>query len=169
MKTKYPASIFLFALPLTLILSCTKKDENSAANIAVQNYFRTYNERQDFDSFMTFYSDSAVLEDVLLGFRANNKQEISEFYDWTKGSFYLLESDKTLIIESQTVKGNTAITTGYFSKFIFNQDTLGPWKFTIFQKFNNNHKIQYQADWINYTPRTFLEGSDNSNDLIYAK
>lgn len=153
-----------FLLPLLLIGGCNSGRQSRATETVATAYFQTYAERRDFDKFMAFYADDAVLEDIVYGHIAGNKKEISEFFDWNRGDVKLLKPSVSLVVEQQAVDGNEVVTAGYFTPFLFNGDSLGPWRFVIWQNYNNEGKIRRQSDWINYTPRSMLEGSTNLND-----
>jgi len=143
-------------------------ENNNDLSQTVDEYFKVYSERNDFESLMSFYSNKAHFEDIIYGNHLKNKAEIRNFLAWDKGEFKVLDGSKVLTITSQVVGGNTAVTEGFFHEFSYDGQKLGPWLFVIVHEFNTHNKIIKQTDWINYTPRTnFLGGKNMNNELIH--
>jgi len=143
-------------------------ENNNDLSQTVDEYFRVYSERNDFESLMSFYSNKAHFEDIIYGNHLKNKAEIRSFLAWDKGEFKVLDGSKVLTITSQVVGENTAVTEGFFHEFSYDGQKLGPWLFVIVHEFNTHNKIIKQTDWINYTPRTnFLGGKNMNNELIH--
>ncbi len=151
-----------------MLSGCVSTYKNSSdLSQAVDEYFRVYSERNDFESLMSFYSSKAHFEDIIYGNHLENKAEIRNFLAWDKGEFKVLEGDKALTITNQVVGEYTAVTEGFFHEFSYDGQKLGPWLFVIVQEFNSQNKIIKQTDWINYTPRkNFLGGKNMNNELI---
>lgn len=132
----------------------------------INDYFATYKQRSNFERFMAFYADNAELTDVIYGAKYSGKKNIAEFLDWNRGEFELVDHEKVFTITHQTHQGNRVVTQGYFNKFKFNDDELGPWLFVMIHEFDSHHQIVHQTDWINYTPRSILESGSNWNNTI---
>jgi len=125
----------------------------------VNEYFDTYAHRQDFDKFMDFYAKEAMLKDVVYGVELHGRQEISKFFDWHRGEFKTVSPGPILRITSHLISSNIAISRGIFEEFDYNKERLGPWEFIIWQEFNESGKIVRQDDWINYSPKKILIGT----------
>lgn len=147
------------------ISGCSGETGQAQLKQTVQDYYHTYAERQDFEGFMDYYADEALLEDVVYGHVAHGREQIRGFFNWENNDFRLT-GDVALVVKEMTIDKNTVITSGYFTPFYFSGDSLGPWRFIIKHRFNDAGKIIYQTDWINYTPRSMLEGGKNLNELI---
>jgi hypothetical protein len=145
--------------------SSTNQNNNNLVQV-VEDYYSVYSQRNDFERLMTFYADNAQFEDIIYGNSFNNKIEIKNFLAWNKGEFKALSGESILTVTKQVVQQNTAITEGYFHKFSYDGQKLGPWLFVIIQEFNTNHKIIKQTDWINYTPRNNFLGGKNMNEQL---
>lgn len=130
------------------------------ANIdeVASEYFATYAERKDFDKFMSFYDDQAVLKDVIYGVDVNGINAIRNFFDWDRGEFEMVAAGAIMVLKRQIVSDKTVISTGVFSEFHFDGKKLGPWEFIIWQEYNKAGKIILQSDWINYSPKKILIG-----------
>jgi len=143
-KQVYITLIFTF-----ILTSCHQASDGDTAS-AAKKYFEIYSERQNFEAFMAYYADNAVLEDIVSGLTFNNKQEIRTFLDWHKGDFIMPDSGQLFSINKQIVQNNTVVTQGEFHAFNYNGRDLGPWAFVIVQEFNQQQRIVKQSDWINY-------------------
>lgn len=159
--------IVFIAILLLSLCSCANIGTGSDKNARVaQQFFQHYAKREDFVTFMSFYAEHAQLIDVVYGHHAQSKTEIRQFLDWQRGEFVLLKGDNILTVSKQTSQANTVITQGYFHRFSYNGEIMGPWLFSIILEFDNNHKIIKQTDWINYTPRENFLGGKDVNSLI---
>lgn len=123
-----------------------------------RSYFEVYARRSDFDRFMNFYAQDAVVSDVIYGNEVAGKANIREFFDWERGGFRVVKPGPILEVETQTISGNTVITRGAFKEFEYGGSKMGPWDFLISLQFNDVGKIIRQEDWINYTPKKILIG-----------
>ena len=121
-----------------------------------KDYFTVYAARQDFDRFMAFYADNASVNDVVYGFTAQGKTNISAFFDWHRGQFSTALPGPILHVTRQVVAGDQVITEGQFHQFKYNGQTLGPWEFVIWQQYSAKGLILQQQDWINYSPKKIL-------------
>ena len=150
----------LLTVVILLITGCHSFRGNSLIENASRGYFETYSARKDFDKFIGFYAEEAILKDIVYGVELKGIKEISEFFDWSRGSFKLAESGGILEITSQIVSENKVITEGRFEEFYYADKKMGPWEFVIWQEYNASGKIVKQNDWINYTPKKILIGPD---------
>jgi len=132
----------------------------------VTEYFNVYQHRTDFEKFLTFYHEDAVLEDVVYGNLVKSKKEIKTFLNWQDPNFSLIDKNNALVVQKQVIQGNTVVTEGYFTEFNYYGKKLGPWRFIILLEFNDELKIIRQVDWINYTPREQYLGGKNMNELL---
>ncbi len=57
----------------------------------------------------------------------------------------------------------TALVRGRFNAFLYHGQQLGPWRFLMVLKFDEQGKISYQQDWINYTPKSEYTTGHNLN------
>lgn len=148
---------FLLFLAIMFAAQVTAND-NVNIQKSIDNYFNTYAQRKDFDKFMNFYANNAQLKDIIYGNELVGKASIRAFFDWDRGQFHTQSGGPVLSIHSQVISGNNVVTRGVFEKFIFNGQTLGPWQFILWHTFNDQGKISYQEDWINYSPKKILIG-----------
>lgn len=154
---------------LLLLFGCSSLDtrysprsDPTEIKFLAEQYFSLYAERKQFDSFLDMYSDDIVLEDLVYGNRVVGKKALSKFFRWNSGDVELLEP-VTLYVTSQVVDGYTVITRGHFTRFKFNGNEMGPWRFVIWLEFDEFGKISKQFDWINYTPKDAFLGGENLN------
>lgn len=159
----------LICLTLSVTACSSIEKQSSEVEIVAQQYFSHYAKRDDFQNFLYFYAENAQLIDVVYGHHAQSKLEIAKFLDWQRGEFALLDGDKVLTITEQVTQGSTVITQGYFHRFNYDGNVMGPWLFSIILEFDDNNKIIKQTDWINYMPKESFIGGKNINLLIAPK
>ncbi|KZN35166.1 hypothetical protein N474_03090 [Pseudoalteromonas luteoviolacea CPMOR-2] len=145
--------------------SVSQKEPPSELSVLVEQYIKTYQARDNFKQFLTYYDDHVVLEDMLYGVKVTNKKAFSEFFDWGAGSFKVLDGKRTFDVSQIIVdqKQRTVVLSGEFNPFSYNEQKLGPWRFTTILQFNQAGLISYQQDWINYFPRSFIGEAKNLN------
>ncbi len=150
-----------------MLMSSSGHAQQLSANVEqlAQQYFTLYTKREDFDSFMAFYDDNVVLEDIVYGNHIADKKALRRFFNWTDPKFSMI-SEHNLVLEKMIVDRYEVVATGYFPVFNYDDKPLGPWRFIIHLTFNEQGKIIHQVDWINYTPRSQFLGGDNLNKLI---
>ncbi len=69
----YGKARLLGVLFLVIIaLSCSTKTKSDISSITAE-YYKTYQQRSDFDSFLSFYDENMVLEDIIFGERIEGK------------------------------------------------------------------------------------------------
>jgi len=161
--------IIISLLIVLLLNGCASTSKNNKLPQIVNDYFDVYSKRNDFNKFMTYYAENAQFKDIIYGNTFNNKVEIRNFLDWSKGDFKILNGNKTLTVTSHTFGIKTVITEGFFHAFSYDGQKFGPWLFVITQEFDFNNKIIQQTDWINYTPRDDFLGGKNMNDELVKK
>ena len=157
----------LIGIGVLALLGCSSlNDSSKVTSLTMQSYFETYRQRSDFNGFMDFYADDVVVQDIVYGNELAGKSEVKAFFDWNRGQFELLDGKDILKITRQTLEAQTVVTEGYFHRFRFNDQTLGPWRFVMIHELDDDSKIIKQVDWINYTPReNFLGGLDMNKGL----
>lgn len=160
--------IILTTLIIFLFTGCTSTRNNHTDLFEiVDDYFNVYSQRTDFERLMYFYDNNVQFEDIVYGNIFKNKKEVREFLAWDRGEFKILSDDRALTVTKQVIEKNTVVTQGFFHKFSYDGQVLGPWLFVIVQEFNSQNKIIKQTDWINYTPReNFLGGKNMNTELI---
>ncbi len=137
--------------------------QGSELKKVASDYFTTYQKRSDFKKFMSFYAHDAQLDDLVYGHLAQNKKQIAAFFDWNRDDVEVLDGKKTFTIEHQVINKQLVITKGLFNRFKYNGKVMGPWRFVMWHKFDDNNKIIYQEDWINYTPKKDFLVGENRN------
>ena len=128
--------------------SCSTKTKPDISSIAAE-YYKTYQQRSDFESFLSFYDENMVLEDIIFGERIEGKASFAEFFDWENPLFTSKDS-VALVIERQTIAGYEVVTQGYFTPFSWGDIDVGNMHFTTLLTFNTEGKIIRHVDWINY-------------------
>lgn len=144
--------LFVFFLPKSVTAQHTSKNDIKPI---VEAYYKSFQERSNFERFLSFYDEDIVLEDIINGDSIVGKKAFSDFFDWNNPNFKLLESN-SLIIKNQVIEGNRAVTQGYFTPFQWGERTFGPMHFTTILTFNQKGKIVKHVDWINY-PSTLVD------------
>lgn len=127
------------------------------------DYFQTYAERKDFKKFMSFYAEQAVVDDLVYGHIAEGKAAIEAFFNWSQGDFKVSNNKPALTITKQIFSDNKITTRGVFNQFEYMGKVMGPWRFIIWQEYDEFGKIIYQEDWINYTPKRDFISGENRN------
>lgn len=154
-------------LPIFLIISfafaCSKPMN---LQHIVNDYYKTYEERVDFEKFMIFYADDIMLEDMISGEAITGKKALKEFFDWNNLAYQKIHK-KTLIIDEQIFDGNKIVCKGYFTPFKWGEIEYEAMHFTTILTFNSSGKIRKQVDWINY-PNNLIDYQNrkNSNNWI---
>ncbi len=134
-----------------------------------EHYFELYKERENFEEFMEFYDENAVLEDIVYGNYIESKSKIAAFLNWHDVNFSSGSVAQTLVIQKQVFDNNIVVTEGYFTPFAYAGSDMGPWRFVIWLEFDQNNKIVRHVDWINYTPRANYLGGENLNERLSIK
>lgn len=161
--------MLLFALTL---LSC---EDNSNPDVLTNanRFFSLYKGRTDWQGFQDLYAQEAVFEDVVFRY-SFNKDGFIAFYNWPDP---LLQKHpnfpEALVLEELIVQGNTAVGSGYFNPFYYDDvlyDDIEHMRFTMWLKFNSEGLIISHTDWIEYPPefvigamQKFVEVDSTSN------
>lgn len=145
---------------VVLISSCTNKEHRSTASITIA-FFETYNERTDFEKFLSFYNEDIVLEDIINGDRVVGKAALRNFFDWKNPDFKSLDSNR-LVIHERIISDQQAVVKGHFSRFSWGGTEFEAMHFTTILTFDTAGKIIKQVDWINY-PATLVNYSERAN------
>lgn len=165
-KSNLLLNVVIMMLTVTFMMSCksTSNNPNKIKQVA-QAYFSVFAERRDFQAFMSFYHDDAELQDLVYGNHVKGKQAIQNFFAWVDNPI-AFKGPVSLVVTDQVVDGFNIVTRGYFVPFIYQKQEIGPWRFVIWQKYDESGKIIRQYDWINYTPKQDFGGDENLNLLI---
>ncbi|OCQ18171.1 hypothetical protein A7985_24835 [Pseudoalteromonas luteoviolacea] len=158
-------SLCLLSILLTACNSTYKEDQQSELSTVVNKYIKTYQARNNFTEFLSYYDENVVMEDMLYGVKVDDKLAFSEFFNWEAGKFQVLDGKSTFEVTQLVIDqdARTAVLSGVFNPFSYNEQQLGPWRFTTILKFNQAGLISYQQDWINYFPRSFVSEAKNLN------
>lgn len=161
--------ILAACLSLCVLAGCTATPVPTQIPLLAkaEAYYRLYAERTDFDAFMAFYAENAELRDMGYGSHLQSKAAIADFFDWNRGDVTVLEG-ASLSVDNHVVQGNTVVTRGHFTRFMYRDVQMGPWYFVIWLEFDDKGQIVRQTDWINYTPKEQFVGGDNLNRLIQS-
>lgn len=164
MTNWWKVSFALFASGFC-ISNCTTNYKNHLDQI-IEDYYHTYNERQDIEKFLAFYDDNIVFEDIINGDQIKGKIELRQFLDWHNPHFENLEDNHFKITE-KIITEDKAVIKGHFTRFKWGQTTFEAMHFTSILTFNKSGKIIQQVDWINY-PASLINYNErkNANDWI---
>lgn len=163
-KLKCPFDAFLVIF--LLVCACSVQRENDIESI-IDEYYVTYNKRQDLDRFMEFYDDRIVLEDIINGDRIEGKKALGDFFDWNNESFKMTNGN-SLVVTDKIIQGNKGVVKGYFTRFQWQQSEFEPMHFTTILIFNEAQKIVKQIDWINY-PATLIDYNERKNSNMWIE
>ena len=153
-------------LIIGLCLSNCSTDKDHALESIIEEYFETYDKRQDLDKFLDYYDNNIVFEDIINGDMIIGKSNLRNFLDWGNPNFKMLESNSLKITE-KIIQENKAAIKGYFTKFQWGENEFEAMHFTTILVFNDSGKIIKQVDWINY-PANLVDYNKrkNSNEWI---
>jgi hypothetical protein len=157
---------FLIAACFLLLGSCTNKEASHPLEPIVETWYKIYQERNDFQKFLSLYDDEVILEDIILGERKVGKADFANFFDWKNPAFSKVDT-ATLFITASIMDGREAALKGYFTNFKWGDTTFEAMHFTTLLRFNEAGKIIKQVDWINY-PNELVDYSSrkNANDWL---
>ncbi len=150
---------------LILLFACTSAERDISDITA--DYYRTYEERSDFDTFLSFYDKDMVLEDIMLGERIIGRDSFALFFDWNNPKFAKKEST-ALRVEKQIIQGKQVVTQGYFTPFRWGETEVSAMYFTTILTFNEKGKIIRHVDWINY-PNNLLDYDNRKDANLWIK
>ncbi len=136
------------------IIACEPAElsrEQQTRNTA-QAYFEVYQQREDWDSLLTFYREDIYFKDANLNFEAEGIEAFKDFYNWPDTSFRKIVSDqKHLVLQTMLVQDSVVVGQGRLSPFFWHNE-LQEWPedFTIWLYFDQDMKIYRQIDWVRY-------------------
>ena len=157
MSLVFAASITIAGCEDTTSVNNTVISEGDQLQQVVDDYIATYQARDDWQGFLSFYSDSLYFLDINLKAEYHDREAFAAFYDWPNPGFKKVTADQlTFEVEDLVVADQTAIIKGRFEPFYW-QGELQEWTdlFTIWLHFNDERKIIRQYDFIKY-PKAFL-------------
>lgn len=147
--------------PKVPTLDTTTRDTRERA----EAFFQVYAERSDFEAFLDFYAEDAVVEDIVNGDLIAGRDAIRTFFDWSNPRV-VQTRDQALVLSSLAVEGRSAVARGHFTEFLYDGKPLGPWRFVIVLELGAAGKIRRQEDFINY-PESLLDPErQSSNERI---
>ena len=153
MKIKYWFLWIIVSLVST-IFSC-EAPEPSREQLTEQTalaYFAVYQQREDWDSLLTFYREDLQFKDANLGYETRGIEAFKDFYNWPDTSFRkVIPEQKHLVLQELLVRDSVAVGRGRLSPFFWNNE-LQEWPedFTIWLYFDQDMKIYRQTDWVRY-------------------
>lgn len=158
--------LFFAFLILACTSSCRQSKSQSKIQQQVSEYYKTYQQRSDFQKFLSFYDENLIFEDIILGEKFNTRTAFEKFFDWDNPNFSKNDT-VALIINEQIISNNQVVTQGYFTPFTWGDSTFKAMHFTSILTFNKAGKIQKHIDWINY-PGNLVDYNKrkNSNNWI---
>lgn len=143
MKSSYILILYIFFLS-----SCLSSKNNEIKNV-VNEFYITYNNRNDINKLLDFYDESITLEDIVNNEKIIGKNNLKLFYDWNNPNFKSLDSNN-LVIDEIIIDQHKAVVIGSFNRFKWKTTEYNPMDFITVLFFNNSNKIIKQVDWINY-------------------
>ncbi len=158
-------NVWFYSYILIAIVSCTPNSHNTS-DIA-KEYYKTYQERNDFEKFLSFYDDNIVLEDIVNADSIVGKKALKEFLDWNNPSFQKV-GNEALVIYEQIIEDNKVVTRGYFTEFLWGETKLEAMHFVTILTFNESGKIIKHIDWINY-PSNLIDYNKRKNSNNWIK
>ncbi|WP_422351465.1 nuclear transport factor 2 family protein [Flagellimonas sp.] len=158
---------FWLIMVLNIPLSSCQTEEPNPNKEIVAEFFKVFNKRQDFERFLDFYNDTAVLEDIINGDRIEGKQALRSFFDWSNPDFELVE-ESSLVVKEITVDDNRVVVSGYFTPFKWGDTEFEAMHFTTLLTLNESGKIIKQVDWINY-PSNLVNYNTRKNSNTWLR
>ena len=70
--------ILIWLLAGSLYFSCS--NENNSVNEKVEEFINLYQDRQDFEKFLSLYDKNMVLEDMITGYRVEGRDQFAAFF-----------------------------------------------------------------------------------------
>ena len=148
---------------LLITLSCCVEKPSSPLSDRSQKveqkaraFFKTFADRNDWDTFCSFYREDMTFSDIMLQLELDSLWQFKRFYNWDGegDNFRKLTPDQEHVtIESLVVNDSTAVMTGHFNPFYYYDELIEPetgMAATIWLFFDENLKIKRQIDWIEY-------------------
>lgn len=135
-------------------------DRRSAVEKTARDYFQTYAMREDWDTFLSFYTEDLQFEDAILQVNLDSLEAFKAFYDWPNPEFQKHPDYPEIFrLDDLVVNDSVAVGRGLFYPFYW-QDSLFwmDWEptFTIWLWFDDSLKISRQIDWIEYSGNVLI-------------
>lgn len=162
-KMKQVFTLLIFGL----LFNACSVDKDRILERVIDDYYKTYNKRQDIDKFMSFYNDDILFEDIINGDRIEGKPALKSFFNWGDTNFKSLDSNNLVITET-IIDGKRAVVKGYFTKFKWGESDFEPMHFTTILTFGSADKIIKQVDWVNY-PANLVDYNQRKNSNEWVK
>ena len=139
---------------ITALIACEPAElpREQQTRATARAYFEVYEQREDWDSLLTFYRDDVHFKDANLSFEADGIEAFKDFYNWPDTNFRKIVPDqKHLVLQSMLVQDSVVVGQGRLSPFFWHNE-LQEWPedFTIWLYFDQNMKIYRQIDWVRY-------------------
>lgn len=144
----------LLVLGLVGLIACESPEQRRGQRTreTALAYFETYQQREDWDSLLTFYRDDILFKDANLSYEVRGIEAFKDFYNWPDTSFRkIVHEQKHLVLETMMVQDSVVVGRGRLNPFFWNNE-LQEWPedFTIWLYFDENMKIYRQIDWVRY-------------------
>ena len=159
-------TIWLAVALSTLMIACGPSEEEvfeKDTRKKAIDYFATYQQREDWNKFLSFYHPKVTLTDVALKTRTRGLDEFEEFYNWPDSNFQKISAaQKHLELQDIMVQDSVVVARGHFNPFFWHgekQEWTGG--FTIWLYFDKNEKIRHQVDYIQYPASVILSARRN--------
>ena len=145
-----------------LIMNCS----SNQLEPLIQEYIQVYQERSDFDAFLSYYAEDMIIEDMITGYRVEGKKGFAEFFNWPDPRFESRHPN-TYEVETLIIDGQKVTIQGYFTPFSWDGQEVEAMQFVTILFFNDKNKIIKHVDWINY-PNSLIDYQTrgNSNEWI---
>ncbi|MDF9798191.1 hypothetical protein OKW21_003454 [Catalinimonas alkaloidigena] len=152
---------YLFVLPFLLLMACgpseEEKFEQQVRSRAIE-YFSTYQKREDWNKFLSFYHPKVTFTDAALKTRTRGLEDFKEFYNWPDSNFQKISpAQKHLELQDIITQDSLVVARGHFNPFYWHgekQEWTGG--FTIWLYFDKDLKIRHQVDYIQYPASVIL-------------
>ncbi|WPP49090.1 nuclear transport factor 2 family protein [Catalinimonas niigatensis] len=153
-------SLFV-ALIIILLTACgpseEEKFEQQIRSKAI-DYFATYQQRKDWNKFLSFYHPNIAFTDVALSTRTRGIDAFEKFYNWPDSNFQKMNpAQKHLELQDIITQDSLVVARGHFNPFYWHGEKQ-EWSggFTIWLYFDKNLKIRHQVDYIQYPASVIL-------------
>ena len=156
----------IYLLLIIAISLCGCETGSDDIQQRVDDFILLYQERTEFEKFLDLYDKDMVLEDMITGYKLEGIENFKEFFNWPDKRFKKL-IEKTFIVTSTMVDGNSAIIKGHFTPFEWDGQQVEAMQFMTLLEFNDQAQITRHVDWINY-PNYLIDYANrgNSNQWI---
>ncbi|MEK6478665.1 nuclear transport factor 2 family protein [Catalinimonas sp. 4WD22] len=150
-----------FILLCIFLLACGPSEEEQfeqQVRSRAIDYFATYQQREDWNKFLSFYHPKVTFTDAALKTRTRGIDAFEEFYNWPDSNFQKISpAQKHLEVQDIVTQDSLVVARGHFNPFYWHgekQEWTGG--FTIWLYFDKNLKIRHQVDYIQYPASVIL-------------